>query len=127
MQLTAVGGGANFNRQVNAQNAEGYGVEFNGEANPIEHQLLTASFSYNHTEIQDPNLAIQPCGAPCTVLDQAGPPGTVLVNGNSLPNAPEWIANLTARYAIPYLSGEFYAYTDWAYRSNINFFLYQSV
>lgn len=127
MQLTAVGGGANFNRLVNAQHAEGYGFEFNGEANPIEHLLLTAGLSYNHTEIQDPNLAIQPCGAPCTVLDPAGPPGTVLVNGNSLPNAPEWIANVTARYAIPFRSGEFYAYTDWAYRSKINFFLYQSV
>lgn len=127
MQLTAVGGGANFNRLVNAQNAEGYGVEFNGEANPIQHLLLTAGVSYNHTEISDPNLAIQPCGAPCTVLDPTGSPGSVLVDGNSLPNAPRWIANLTARYAIPYRDGEFYAFTDWAYRSKINFFLYQSV
>ena len=71
--------------------------------------------------------AIQPCGAPCTVLDPAGAPGTVLVDGNSLPNAPRWIANITARYAIPFRDGEFYAYTDWAYRSKINFFLYRSV
>lgn len=127
MQLTAVGGGANFNRLVNAEHAEGYGFEFNGEANPIQHLLLTAGLSYSYTEIQDPNLAIQPCGAPCTVLDPAGAPGTVLVDGNSLPNAPRWIANITARYAIPFGDGEFYAYTDWAYRSKINFFLYRSV
>ena len=127
MQLTAVGGGANFNRLVNAQHAEGYGFEFNGEANPIQHLLLTAGLSYNHTEIQDPNLGIQPCGAPCTGLDPAGAPGHVLVDGNSLPNAPRWIANLTARYAIPFRDGEFYAFTDWAYRSKINFFLYRSI
>lgn len=127
MQLTAVGGGANFNRLINAEHAEGYGFEFNGEANPIEHLLLTAGFSYNHTEIQDPDLATQPCGAPCTILDPAGAPGTVLIDGNSLPNAPRWIANVTARYAIPYGEGEFYVFTDWAYRSKINFFLYRSV
>lgn len=127
MQLTAVGGGANFNRLINAEHAEGYGFEFNGEANPIQHLLLTTGFSYNHTEIQDPNLATQPCGASCTVLDPAGAPGTVLIDGNSLPNAPRWIANLTARYAIPYGEGEFYVFTDWAYRSKINFFLYRSI
>ena len=61
------------------------------------------------------------------MLDLAGPiPGTVRIDGNSLPNAPRWIANLTARYAIPYGDGEFFAFTDWAYRSKINFFLYQS-
>ncbi|MDP3747938.1 MAG: TonB-dependent receptor [Phenylobacterium sp.] len=127
MQLTAVGGGANFNQLINAAKAEGYGFEFNGEAAPIEHLLLTAGLSYNHTEIQDPNLFTQPCGGGCTVLDPAGPiAGTVRIDGNSLPNAPRWIANFTARYAIPYGDGEFFAFTDWAYRSKINFFLYQS-
>ncbi|WP_332773749.1 TonB-dependent receptor [Phenylobacterium sp.] len=127
MQLTAVGGGANFNQLINAAKAEGYGFEFNGEAAPIEHLMLTAGLSYNHTEIQDPNLFTQPCGGGCTVLDPAGPiAGTVRIDGNSLPNAPRWIANFTARYAIPYGDGEFFAFTDWAYRSKINFFLYQS-
>lgn len=44
-----------------------------------------------------------------------------------MPNAPRWIANITARYAIPFRDGEFYAYTDWAYRSKINFFPYRLV
>ncbi len=127
LQLTAVGGGANFNQLINAAKAEGYGFEFNGEAAPMENLLLTAGLSYNHTEIQDPNLFTQPCGGGCTVLDPAGPiAGTVRIDGNSLPNAPRWIANFTARYAIPYGDGEFFAFTDWAYRSKINFFLYQS-
>jgi iron complex outermembrane receptor protein len=128
LQLTAVGGGANFNRLINAKHADGYGFEFNGEAQPVEHLLLTAGLSYNHTQIDDPNLVTQPCGGGCTVLDPAGAvPGTVNINGNSLPNAPRWIANMTARYAIPYGDGEFFVFTDWAYRSKINFFLYQSV
>jgi iron complex outermembrane receptor protein len=128
LQLTAVGGGANFNRLINAKNAEGYGVEFNAEAEPIDRLLLTAGVSYNHTKLDDPNLATQPCGGGCTVLDPPGAlPGTVNIDGNPLPNAPEWIANFTAGYSIPYGNGEFFIYTDWAYRSKINFFLYQSV
>ena len=48
------------------------------------------------------------------------------ISGNSFPNAPEWIANATARYAIPVSNGEFYGYTDWAYKGDTNFFLYES-
>ncbi|MEC7290928.1 MAG: TonB-dependent receptor, partial [Pseudomonadota bacterium] len=48
------------------------------------------------------------------------------VSGNSFPNAPEWIANVTARYAVPVKNGELYAFTDWAYKGDTNFFLYES-
>ena len=127
MQLTAVGGGANFNRLINAKHAEGYGFEFNGEAEPIDRLIFTGGLSYNHTQIDDPNLATQPCGGGCTVLSPPGIfPGTVNINGNDLPNAPRWIANVTASYSIPYGDGEFFAFTDWAYRSSINIFLYRS-
>jgi iron complex outermembrane receptor protein len=127
LQLTAVGGGANFNRLINAKHADGEGFEINAEATPVERLQLTAGLSYNKTEIKDPNLATQPCGAPCTVLDPAGAlPGTVNINGNPLPNAPKWVSNFTAGYSIPLASGEIFAFTDWAYRSNVNFLLYQS-
>jgi iron complex outermembrane receptor protein len=53
-------------------------------------------------------------------------PATVSIDGNRLPQSPEVIANLTARWGMPVASGEFYIYTDWAYRSEINFFLYES-
>ncbi len=43
-----------------------------------------------------------------------------------LPQAPEWIANFTLRYGIPLSNGELFAYTDWSYRSEVNFFLYES-
>lgn len=127
MQITAVGGGANFNRLLNADKAVGYGFEFNAEAEPIDRLQLTGGLSYNHTEIDDPNLFTQPCGSGCTVLDPAGPlPGSVRIDGNSLPNAPKWIANVTAGYSWPMGEGELFVFTDWAYRSKVNFFLYQS-
>ena len=44
-----------------------------------------------------------------------------------LPQAPKYIVNLTARYGIPAANGgEYFVYTDWSYRSKINFFLYES-
>jgi iron complex outermembrane receptor protein len=92
--------------------------------------MITAGTSYNFTKIKDPGLYITPCGSGCTVLDpEITRDGTTLalIDGNPLPQAPKWIANITARYSIPYREGEFFAYTDWAYRSKVSFFLYQSV
>jgi iron complex outermembrane receptor protein len=127
LQVTAVGGGANFNRLLNADKAIGYGLEFNAEAEPVDRLILTAGVSYNHTELKDPNLFTQPCGSGCTVLDPAGPiAGTVRIDGNVLPNAPKYIANVTAGYSVPVGAGEVFVFTDWAYRSNVNFFLYKS-
>jgi iron complex outermembrane receptor protein len=61
------------------------------------------------------------------VLDPAGPrAGTVSIYGNPLPQAPKNVANVTARYSIPVGDDEFFIYTDWAYRSEINFFLYEA-
>jgi len=67
--------------------------------------------------------------AACTVTNETTViDGTIIAyfNGNSLPNAPEWIFNFTARYAIELGDGEFYAYTDWSYRDEISFFLFSS-
>ncbi len=126
-QLTAVGGGANFNTLLNADKTDGQGVELDFETYLADNFLVTLGASWNDTEINDPNLAIQPCGGGCTVKDPAGAvPGTVSIDGNRLPQSPEVIANLTARWGMPVAGGEFYVYTDWAYRSDINFFLYES-
>ncbi len=126
-QLTAVGGAANFNRLINADKTVGQGFEFDLESYLTDRLLVTVGASYNDTEIKDDQLAIAPCGAPCSVLDPAGPvAGTVLIDGNSLPQAPKWVGNLTARYSIPMGEGEFFVFTDWSYRSSINFFLYES-
>jgi len=126
-QLTAVGGDINVTRLINAKKTEGYGAEFDLEAYVTPNFVLTAGGSYNHTKLDDPNLAVAVCGSGCTVLDPLNADGNALVNGNPLPNAPQWIGNFTARYGIPYgESGEFFIYTDWAYRSEVNFFLYDS-
>jgi iron complex outermembrane recepter protein len=142
-QLTAVGGGVNANRLINADNVRGYGFEADLELRPVPELMLTAGLSYNNTEIRSTGLTTAACGAVrvdtfpnvslCTILDPvvvaAAPFSAAIVNidGNSLPQSPRWIANWTARYAIPVGDGEVYAYTDWAYRSRINFFLYESV
>ncbi|HPE48058.1 MAG TPA: TonB-dependent receptor, partial [Hyphomonas sp.] len=132
-QLTIVGGIDNTVALFNADKGEGYGFEADVEAAPADNLLLTGGLSYNHTEIKDPVLLAPGCGGGCTVLD---PPvydtdGTTLlgynISGNSFPNAPEWIANATARYSVPVQFGEFYAFTDWAYKGDTNFFLYDSV
>jgi hypothetical protein len=49
------------------------------------------------------------------------------VNGNPFPNAPETIANVTARYSVPVdAASEVFFYTDWAYQGATNLFLYES-
>ena len=126
-QLTAVGGTANFNTLINAEKSIGQGVEVDVEAYVTDHLLMTLGYSLNDTEIRDPNLSIAPCGGGCTVLDPAGATaGTVSIYGNPLPQAPKNVANLTARYGIPVADGEWFVYTDWAYRSEVNFFLYEA-
>ena len=128
-QLTAVGGAANFNQLINADKSVGQGMELDLEAYLMDRLRATAGLSYNHTEIKDPNLAVQGCGGGCTMLDPAGPvAGTFLINGNPLPQAPQWVANTTLRYGMPTADGgEWFAFTDWAYRSKINFSLYESI
>lgn len=131
-QLTIVGGINNTVALFNADKGEGYGFEIDAEAIPMDNLFVTAGLSYNKTEIKDDVLLAPGCGGGCTVLD---PPvfdsGNNLlgynISGNSFPNAPEWIANVTARYAIPVMGGEYYGYTDWAYKGETNFFLYDSI
>lgn len=129
MQLTAVGGASNFTTLINADKVDGYGFEAEFEAKPAKGLTLTAGLSYNHNEIKDPNLYVAGCGAPCTVTNTQRPasPGIYSINGNQLPQSPRWILNWTAGYAAPVGGGEVYVFTDWAYRSKIQFFLYNSV
>ncbi len=125
-QLTAVGGASNAVRLVNAKNVSGEGIEFNLDAYLTPNFLMTFSGSYNNTSINDSTLAVGVC-AQCTVLNTKNAAGLALIDGNALPNAPKWIANVTARYGIPAANGgEYFIYTDWAYRGETNIFLYQS-
>ena len=127
-QLTAVGGAANFNQLINARRTEGRGFELDFDAYLGENLLVTWGTSLNDTEINDPGLFVQGCGSDCNVTDTEVPPGSGIysIDGNRLPQAPKWIHNFTARYGVPMARGEFFFFTDWAYRSEINFFLYES-
>ncbi|MEP7297118.1 MAG: TonB-dependent receptor [Burkholderiales bacterium] len=126
LQLTEVGGGANSNTLKIAKKATGQGVELNLDAYLTPALLVTASGSYNSTKIKDPSLTVAGCGGGCTVLNTPAGGGQFFIDGNSLPQAPKWVGNFTARYGIPMASGEFFVYTDWTYRSKVNFFLYES-
>ncbi|OYU15273.1 MAG: TonB-dependent receptor [Alphaproteobacteria bacterium PA4] len=127
IQLTAVGGTSNSARLLNAAKAVGYGLEAEFAARPTPELELTASTSYNFTEIRDPAVAVGACGSgQCTVLDPLNKAGLAIIDGNDLPQAPRFVGNFTVRYAVPVGSGEVFAFTDWAYRSSVNFFLYEA-
>ncbi len=125
-QLTAVGGGANFNRLVNADKTTGYGFELDTEWVLSDEFNATFNLSYNKTEIKDDELAVATCFQ-CTVNDPINDAGLAVLDGNSLPHAPEWISNFTLRYTKELEDGNFFALGDISYRSEINMFLYDSV
>ncbi|WP_404340708.1 TonB-dependent receptor [Pseudoalteromonas mariniglutinosa] len=125
-QLTAVGGGANFNRLLNADKTTGYGFELDTEWVLTDELNATFNLSYNNTELKDNDLAVAVC-AQCTINDPINSSGLAVLDGNSLPHAPEWISNVTLRYSKELADGEFFTYADVSYRSEINYFLYESV
>ncbi|WP_395699222.1 TonB-dependent receptor [Aquabacterium sp.] len=129
LQLTAVGGAANVTELKSAKKATGDGIEFNLDAYLMENLLVTLGGSVNDTKIKDSDLAVAGCSQ-CTMIDPKRP-GTgnfYYINGNALPQAPKYTLNFTARYAFPVGPGaEVFVYTDWVYRSKINFFLYEAV
>jgi iron complex outermembrane receptor protein len=125
-QLTAVGGGGNLATLLNAEKAVGYGFELDGEYFLTADVVVAASVSYNNTELQQDDLGVSPCGGGCTVTDTINAEGFALIDGNPLPQSPEWISNISLRWAKEIGEGEMYFYTDWSYRSEVNFFLYES-
>jgi iron complex outermembrane recepter protein len=128
IQLTAVGGANNSARLLNADKVLGYGFEADIEARPVPALALTLGGSYNFTEIQDKSIAVDTCGSgQCSVTNRLNSAGRALLDGNPLPQAPKWVGNITAKYSWPLASGaQVYVYTDWAYRSQINYFLYEA-
>ncbi|REL26853.1 TonB-dependent receptor [Thalassotalea euphylliae] len=138
-QLTAVGGGGNLASLLNADKAVGYGFELDGEYFITPDLVVAGSVSYNNTEIQDKGLEVQACGSACTIRDPFrqvpnnfaadgdGFDEFALIDGNPLPQSPEWISNLSIRWSKELGEGELYVYSDWSYRSEVNFFLYESV
>ena len=125
-QLTAVGGAGNFNQLINADGTEGFGLEVDVAYRPTDWSEFTVGYSRNETEIQDEDLTIAACGAPCLVLDPVGPDGLANIDGNPLPQAAKHIASATYGANAPVGPGEVYLFADATYRSEVNFFLYES-
>jgi len=134
-QLTAGSGVINMNQLINADKVTGQGVELDLQAVLTDSLRMTFGTSYNDTEIKDASLFVQQCGnfantggrAGCTVTNPVGPfPGTVRIDGNPLPRAPKWQTNFTLSYTRPLANGDFFAYTDWSYRTSYNMFLYEA-
>ena len=128
LQLTAVGGANNANILLSAKKASGRGFELDFQSYLGDRLLATVGMGYNDTEIKDPGLAVGICAA-CTVTDPTvvvGGRTVALINGNPLPQAPKTTANFTLKYTQPMGNGDLYVFTDWVYRSKVNFFLYES-
>lgn len=127
-QQTAVGGGGNTANLISIDKVEGYGVEVDMDARPIDGLVLSASGSYTHTEIKDPGLNVATCGGGCTVTDPLASNGNALINGNALPQAQKWIGNASVKYSLPVSDAvSLFAYADVAYTGSAQIFLYESI
>ncbi|NHZ33065.1 TonB-dependent receptor [Massilia rubra] len=124
-QLTVVGGNSNVNRLINAAKTNGRGAELDFEGFVTSSFKVSAGGSYNFTEIRDGGISVNKC-AQCTITNPINAAGRVVIDGNPLPQAPKWIINGTARYSMDLAEGQLFVFTDWAYRSKINFFLYEA-
>jgi len=129
MQFSAIGGAGNLVQLVNADKGNGTGLDVDLEWLLSDRFLVTAGISYNHTELDDPNLRVAPCGSGlCTVTDALDVNGNAIVDGNSFPQAPELLANLILQYTHE-LDGDdrLFFDVDYAFQGNTSFFLYESL
>jgi iron complex outermembrane receptor protein len=139
-QLVATGGVGNANRLLNADKVKGRGFETSLDLVVTDNFFMHFNASYNHTEIDDPDLLDELGGADGTsstsldpIIDTTriglfGFPVTdVSIDGNPLPRTPEWVYNLILQYNIPLSEGDFYINTDWNYRDESNLFLHETV
>nr|MBA4769933.1 TonB-dependent receptor [Sphingobium sp.] len=118
----------------NADKADAYGMEADLEARPFENLTLSAGLSLLHTKIKDKNVYAQVCilngVVVCTVEDptiRVGANTFAQIDGNPLPNAPKYTANVAARYDIPLGNGgKLFASTDWNIQGYTNFVLYRT-
>jgi len=125
-QLVAVGGDINVARLLNADKTKGHGIEVDFEWYPSGNWMITMGASWNPTEIVDPDLSVAVCAA-CTVTDPINDEGRAIINGNSLPHAPEFIFNGIVNFQSDPANKAFFATLDWTYQSEKHFFLYDSV
>jgi iron complex outermembrane receptor protein len=96
----------------NADKADAYGMEAEANWKPVPNLTLGAGLSLLHSKIRDKNVYAQVCilngVVVCTVEDptiKVGANTFAQIDGNPLPNAPEYNVDLTARYDQPLGNG----------------------
>lgn len=129
IQLTAVGGNDNSVRLLNAEEGEGYGVEFDIDYLVSEKLTLSGGVGFSKTQINDGDLTTSTCGSGlCTVLDPVDENGNAYIDGNPFQHTPLWTFNLELDYVHPLADGdEVFLYVDWKFKGETNDFLYESV
>ncbi|MBI1683970.1 TonB-dependent receptor [Caulobacter hibisci] len=118
----------------NADQAEAYGMEAEAQWKPIANLTLTAGLSLLHSEIKDKRVYAQVCAlngvVVCTVQNptiQIGSNVYAQIDGQPLPNAPEYNIDFTARYDVPLANGGvLFAATDWNQQGYTNYVLYKT-
>ncbi|CAH0350229.1 MAG: TonB-dependent receptor [Sphingobium sp.] len=122
----------------NADKAKAYGMEAELDWAPIENLSISAGLSLLHSEIKDKRVYAQVCalngvvvctvGNPTITVPVFGQPAVFAqIDGEPLPNAPEYNLNLTARYDIPLGNGgKVFAATDWNMQGKTSFVLYDT-
>ncbi len=122
----------------NADHADAYGFEAELEWRPIRNITFSLGGSALHSEIKDKNVYAQVCAlagrVTCTVQDPTitrmifGSPAVLAqIDGNPLPNAPEYQIDAAVRYDIPLSNeGNFFVATDFNLQGYTNFVLYKT-
>lgn len=127
-QVTAVGGASNSVQLVSLDTVTAWGIETDVEWLATDYLRLTAGVGYTDTEIDDPNLRVPVCGSgQCTPRDPLDGNGFAIVDGNTLPQAPDWTINFTADYNRPMGDGEMFVFADYAYQGDTRILLYDAV
>jgi iron complex outermembrane receptor protein len=117
----------------NADKAVAYGAEFEADWRPVRNLTLSAGLSLLHSEIKDKRVYAQVCAlngaVVCTVEDPLTKIGAnyfAQINGEPLPNAPEYNINLSARYDQPVGDGKVFLASDFNLQGYTQYVLYRT-
>jgi iron complex outermembrane receptor protein len=120
----------------NANKARGYGMEGELEVRPVKNFHVNMGLSLLHTEIDDSNVYAQ-AGAAGGVLSETvlnpvvrvGSNYFAQIDGNPLPNAPDYNVNISARYDLPLGKGDHRLFVagDFNMQGKVNYVLYKTV
>ena len=118
----------------NADKAQAYGVEAELDWKPVPQLTLGLGGSWLHSAIRDKRVFAQVCAlngaVVCTVQNPTIRIGSNLfaqIDGEPLPNAPEYTVDLTARWDQPLNDGSrLFIATDWNLQGYTQFTLYRA-